>query len=58
MQQHVLDDRIRSLAVLLNLIEVAAQGACEFIHLSMDLLVELHALQRLSQFIDQFTGKG
>ena len=39
MQQHVLDDRIGAPAVLYNLVEVAADGADQFVHLAVGGLV-------------------
>ena len=56
MQQHVLDDRIRALAVLHDLVEVAAQHLRELGDLGAGLGIELRALERILQFVDQLDG--
>src|SRR5262245_14625076 len=53
-QQHVLDDGVRSLAVLHDLVEVALKGLRQILYLSPRFLVDRHALQDILQLVDQF----
>jgi hypothetical protein len=54
MQEHVLDDRIGAFAVLHNLVEVAADGADQFVRLAMGRLVDAAGLYRVSELVDEF----
>src|SRR5262249_27662164 len=54
-QQHVLDDGVCPFAVLYNLVEIIAQGVREFGDFSARLFVSFHSVQRLAQFVDQFS---
>ncbi len=56
MQQHVLDDRIGTLAVLHDLVEIVAQGVRQFGDFGPGLVVGCHPRQRLFQFVDQLDG--
>src|SRR6516165_1815815 len=55
MQQHVLDDGVRALAMLNDLVEVVAQSVRQFGNLSTRLRGDFYAVQRLAQFVDQFS---
>src|ERR1700722_2991983 len=54
MQKHVLDDRIRSRAVLYDLFEIAPQCVGQFHDFRTGLVVGLHRSDCLLQLIDQF----
>jgi hypothetical protein len=58
MQQHVLDDRVRALAVLHDLVEVALQSIRNLADLGTQLAVEVHPSKRLPQFVDEFDRDG
>ena len=55
MQQHVLDDGIRTLAVLNDLVEIAAQCDHQFGDFGASLFVNAHVRERLLQLINQFS---
>ena len=52
-QQHVLDDRIGALAVLHDLVEIAAQHSGQLVDLPARLVVDRQAFQRVLQLVDQ-----
>ena len=54
MQQHVLDDGIRALAVLHDLIEIALQHIRNFADLCSQLFVEFGSRKGLPQFVNEF----
>ena len=54
MQQHVLDDRIGALAVLHDLVEIAPQHIRDLVYFCAPLIVDLHGLKSLLQFVNQF----
>ena len=53
MQQHVLDDRIRPLAVLHDLLEIAFQRVGQFGDFGARGVIDFHFGQFLLQFVDQ-----
>ena len=58
MQQHVLDDRIRALAVLHDLVEIALQHIRNSSDLRAQLAVEVRASKRLPQLVDELDRDG
>ena len=54
MQQHVLDDGIRTLAVLHDLVEIALQRIRNLADLCSQLVVEVRTAKRLPQFVNEF----
>ncbi len=58
MQQHVLDDRIGAVAMLHDLVEVAADDADQFIRLFAPAFLKRRASQHLAQFVEQLARKG
>ena len=53
-QQHILDDRIRTLAVLHDLVEIALQRIRNLADLCSQLAVEVRSGKRLPQFVNEF----
>ena len=53
-QQHVLDDGVRALAVLNDLVEVVAQSVRQFNDFTARLIIARHSAKGLPQFVDQF----
>jgi hypothetical protein len=51
-QQHILDDGIRTLAVLHDLVEVAPQGVGQFFNLGTCFMVDRYTAQDILQLID------
>ena len=56
MQQHVLDDRIGTLAVLYDLVEIAPQRVGQLFNLAARFMVDRYTVQGVLQFIDQLGG--
>src|SRR5262249_29176860 len=54
-QQHILDDSVRALAVQNDLVEVVAQGVRQIGYFTANPLIERRALEGLPQFVDQFS---
>ena len=55
MQQHVLDDGIGTLAVLHDLVEIAAQHIGQFVDLLAPFFIEVHVFEGFLQLINQFS---
>ena len=55
MQQHVLDDRIGTFAVLHDLVEIVAQRIRQFGYFSARLMVGLHTGQGFPQLVEQLS---
>src|SRR5262245_36192941 len=54
-QQHVLDNRIRALAVLNNLVEIIAQGVRQFGYLGERISIGFRFAESFLQFVEQFS---
>ena len=58
MQQHVFDDRIRTLAVLHDLVEIALQRICDVADFRPHFAIEARASKRLPQFLNELDRDG
>ena len=58
MQQHVLDDGIRTLTVLDDLVEIASQHVRQLVDLLARLFVDRQVLNGVLQLVDQLAGDG
>jgi hypothetical protein len=56
MQQHVLDDRVRALAVLHDFIEIATQRIGQLVDRGARFMVDRYTTQDVPQLIDQLGG--
>ena len=54
MQQHVLDDGVRALAVLNDLVEIVSQSVRQFSDFTARLIIARHSAKGFPQFVDQF----
>ena len=58
MEQHVFDDRVGALAVLHDLVEVAADGFEQLVGLLAPSVVERRCLDHVGKFADQLARQG